>query len=161
MPNPARLVGGAGIGAHISGLQEDDYREIGEIANWNSVIVCTGSNACGKVGLYIILLTQVPTPRFAERIYETGTVTVTSGPSLGNIKNERTDCPYPIHEPNRMVCIFLGRRACLMSTIASSLPNSLPSVLSTRYSLAFKLRNRSPKYPIFLAHFHRSRQSFF
>lgn len=40
--NDARLVGGAGLGVTLE-LPED-----GE--EWNSVLLCTGANACGKVG---------------------------------------------------------------------------------------------------------------
>ncbi|KAF7977709.1 hypothetical protein HWV62_2978 [Athelia sp. TMB] len=47
VPNPARLVGGAGNGSYFSGYDEDIQDH--EITNWNSVMVCTGSNACGKV----------------------------------------------------------------------------------------------------------------
>ena len=39
--NDARLVGGAGIGVELE--LPDDGEE------WNSVLLCTGANACGKV----------------------------------------------------------------------------------------------------------------
>lgn len=41
VPNDARLIGGAGIGAN------PEYPEDGK--QWNSVLLCTGANACGKV----------------------------------------------------------------------------------------------------------------
>lgn len=42
VPNDARLAGGAGVGAAFQ--VPDDGAE----ANWNSVLLCTGANACGK-----------------------------------------------------------------------------------------------------------------
>lgn len=42
VPNDARLIGGAGIGATPD--RPDDEQ-------WNSVLLCTGANACGKVSL--------------------------------------------------------------------------------------------------------------
>jgi DNA mismatch repair protein MSH5 len=43
VPNDARLLGGAGIGASVDPPNR--------IHQWNSVLLCTGANACGKVGL--------------------------------------------------------------------------------------------------------------
>ncbi|KZP31496.1 hypothetical protein FIBSPDRAFT_907696 [Athelia psychrophila] len=48
VPNPARLVGGAGNGSYFPGYQEDTQERNDAIVNWNSVMICTGSNACGK-----------------------------------------------------------------------------------------------------------------
>ncbi|KAF8158095.1 hypothetical protein B0H34DRAFT_749503 [Crassisporium funariophilum] len=41
VPNDARLIGGAGIGSSTE-LPDDNEQ-------WNSVLLCTGANACGKV----------------------------------------------------------------------------------------------------------------
>ncbi|KAH9480408.1 MutS protein-like protein 5 [Psilocybe cubensis] len=43
--NDAHLIGGAGIGAN------PNYPEDGR--QWNSVLLCTGANACGKVGCFV------------------------------------------------------------------------------------------------------------
>ena len=40
--NDARVVGGAGVGASFN-RPDDDGEE------WNSLLLCTGANACGKV----------------------------------------------------------------------------------------------------------------
>lgn len=47
--NDARLLGGAGIGA------APDYPDDSE-AEWNSVLLCTGANACGKVPLVCVCI---------------------------------------------------------------------------------------------------------
>ena len=44
VPNDARIIGGAGIGSSVGRPDGDD--------EWNSVLLCTGANACGKVGLH-------------------------------------------------------------------------------------------------------------
>ncbi|EFI27156.1 DNA mismatch repair protein Msh5 [Coprinopsis cinerea okayama7 len=38
--NDARLVGGAGLNSQPEGLEDED--------DWNSILLCTGANACGK-----------------------------------------------------------------------------------------------------------------
>jgi DNA mismatch repair protein MSH5 len=43
VPNDARIIGGAGIGSSAGRPDGDE--------EWNSVLLCTGANACGKVGL--------------------------------------------------------------------------------------------------------------
>lgn len=47
VPNSCRLVGGAGVGSTFDGYEEEQHD--GEITDWNSVALCTGANACGKV----------------------------------------------------------------------------------------------------------------
>ncbi|GLB38388.1 putative ATPase domain of DNA mismatch repair MUTS family protein [Lyophyllum shimeji] len=42
VPNDARLAGGAGVGGAFQGPNDDTHGE------WNSVLLCTGANACGK-----------------------------------------------------------------------------------------------------------------
>jgi DNA mismatch repair protein MSH5 len=46
VPNDARIVGGVGHEGTGStfGLDDDD-----DVDDWNSVVLCTGANACGKV----------------------------------------------------------------------------------------------------------------
>lgn len=52
VPNSARLVGGAGTGSSFVGYMKDEAQH-NTAMNWNSVVLCTGANACGKVrGLY-------------------------------------------------------------------------------------------------------------
>ena len=41
VPNDARLLGGAGIGTDVDPPDSTNQ--------WNSVLLCTGANACGKV----------------------------------------------------------------------------------------------------------------
>lgn len=41
VPNDAHVIGGAGIGSSPT-MPDDDNQ-------WNSVLLCTGANACGKV----------------------------------------------------------------------------------------------------------------
>lgn len=48
VPNSCRLVGGVGIGSIFDGYQKANY-EADVITEWNSVALCTGANACGKV----------------------------------------------------------------------------------------------------------------
>lgn len=50
VPNSCRLVGGAGVGSQLEfdGYGEEEYHD-GQITDWNSVALCTGANACGKV----------------------------------------------------------------------------------------------------------------
>lgn len=50
VPNSARLVGGVGIDSQFSGYQ-GDQQQTGGSTTWNSVVICMGANACGKVGL--------------------------------------------------------------------------------------------------------------
>jgi hypothetical protein len=53
VPNSSRLVGGAGEGSPFSGYMENDAQPDAS-TKWNSVVLCTGANACGKVRcLYI------------------------------------------------------------------------------------------------------------
>ncbi|KAF7981474.1 hypothetical protein HWV62_33515 [Athelia sp. TMB] len=76
VPNPARLVGGAGNGSYFSGYDEDIQDH--EIANWNSVMVCTGSNACGK-SVYMKQVYKSTQP-FEKQL------------------TTKTDCSNPIHD---------------------------------------------------------------
>lgn len=59
VPNDARLLGGAGIGATVD--PPDRMRR------WNSMLLCTGANACGKVGLHTchVYLTE----SFTQSVY--------------------------------------------------------------------------------------------
>ncbi|KAG8214591.1 DNA mismatch repair protein mutS [Butyriboletus roseoflavus] len=45
VPNDARLVGGVGFGMCYD---DDSNSDVGAEATWNSVVLCTGANACGK-----------------------------------------------------------------------------------------------------------------
>ncbi|KAG5638725.1 hypothetical protein H0H81_010708 [Sphagnurus paluster] len=44
VPNDARLVGGAGMGVTFHSPDDSEDAE----AEWNSILLCTGANACGK-----------------------------------------------------------------------------------------------------------------
>jgi hypothetical protein len=48
VPNDAHIIGGAGIGS--SPTMPDDHHQ------WNSVLLCTGANACGKVYFFLGLV---------------------------------------------------------------------------------------------------------
>lgn len=49
VPNDAFLVGGAGIGSYPN-VRADEDDSSGEVPLLgNSIVVCTGANACGKV----------------------------------------------------------------------------------------------------------------
>ena len=48
VPNSCRLVGGAGVGSQFDGYGEEEHHD-DQITDWNSVALCTGANACGKV----------------------------------------------------------------------------------------------------------------
>lgn len=58
VPNDAYIIGGAGIGS--SPTMPDDINE------WNSVLLCTGANACGKVHCFTGLV-RVRTYRLSDR----------------------------------------------------------------------------------------------
>ncbi|KAH7915490.1 DNA mismatch repair protein MutS [Hygrophoropsis aurantiaca] len=45
VPNDSRLVGGVGLGKYF---ERDDEYESSQMGLWNSVVLCTGANACGK-----------------------------------------------------------------------------------------------------------------
>jgi hypothetical protein len=45
--NSASLVGGAGTNSQFAGYR--DQQQTDGTLTWNSVVVCTGANACGKV----------------------------------------------------------------------------------------------------------------
>ena len=62
MPNDARLIGGAGIGVDV---ETPDSNE------WNSVLLCTGANACGKVRHPLSILYITSLSDLTERIFET------------------------------------------------------------------------------------------
>ena len=69
VPNDTYLIGGAGTGVT---LDDDDYDDDGEDEHQyvkNSIMVCTGANACGKVVSRVISLyaTLIPAVRI-ERI---------------------------------------------------------------------------------------------
>ena len=51
VPNDALIVGGAGLGISLQGVTDDDEDSSNESTHHskNSVVVCTGANACGKV----------------------------------------------------------------------------------------------------------------
>jgi hypothetical protein len=71
VPNSARLLGGAGTDSAPVGY-EDDQQRSGVSTVYNSVVVCTGANACGKVNLTeIYLYSALILP--AECLFETGT----------------------------------------------------------------------------------------
>ena len=48
VPNDAHMIGGAGIGSFPT--MPDDHNQ------WNSVLLCTGANACGKVYFFLGLV---------------------------------------------------------------------------------------------------------
>ncbi|TFY68394.1 hypothetical protein EVG20_g3567 [Dentipellis fragilis] len=48
VPNDTFLVGGAGLGAFPTVHSDDDRESLGGSSLGNSVLVCTGANACGK-----------------------------------------------------------------------------------------------------------------
>ena len=50
VPNDAHMIGGAGVGAVVESEYDDDPSESELGCLRNSMIVCTGANACGKVG---------------------------------------------------------------------------------------------------------------
>jgi hypothetical protein len=55
VPNSARLAGGAGVELSVTEYKEDQQQTQGT-KKWNSVVVCTGANACGKVNHLVIFL---------------------------------------------------------------------------------------------------------
>lgn len=59
VPNNARIIGGAGIGSSTERPGGDD--------EWNSVLLCTGANACGKVGL--LRSFNLSDPSFCARVF--------------------------------------------------------------------------------------------
>ena len=69
VPNDAHMIGGAGIGS--SPILPDDHNE------WNSVLLCTGANACGKV-FFLLCSYSFPYSSFVltERLLETGVVLI-------------------------------------------------------------------------------------
>ena len=58
VPNDAHIIGGAGIGS--SPTLPDDNNQ------WNSILLCTGANACGKVHAFIGLV-RIRTHRSFDR----------------------------------------------------------------------------------------------
>jgi DNA mismatch repair ATPase MutS len=59
VPNDAHMIGGAGIGS--SPTMPDDHNQ------WNSVLLCTGANACGKV-FFFLGLVRFRTHRSSDRV---------------------------------------------------------------------------------------------
>lgn len=49
VPNDAFLVGAAGLGSYPRAREDEDYSSGEGTLLGNSIVVCTGANACGKV----------------------------------------------------------------------------------------------------------------
>lgn len=52
VPNDARVMGGCGTGYSFDGNEIDESENASTTGCYNSVVLCTGANACGKVRIY-------------------------------------------------------------------------------------------------------------
>ena len=72
VPNDAFVVGGCGAGTAPDVESEDDVSGC-DSRDRNSIVVCTGANACGKVSLgYFCTLTRHSYGRSLERVHQAG-----------------------------------------------------------------------------------------
>lgn len=70
VPNDVHIIGGAGIGS--SPIIPDDGNQ------WNSILLCTGANACGKVHCFVgSYPCSYSTFVWTERLLETGLIYIT------------------------------------------------------------------------------------
>jgi hypothetical protein len=72
VPNSARLVGGAGTDSSSIRYEKDQPQTDGTM-QWNSVVICTGANACGKVDSHGSLTTRWSLILSVECLFEAGT----------------------------------------------------------------------------------------
>ena len=72
VPNDAFIVGGHGAGTVTPETESEDDVAGTELRDRNSIVVCTGANACGKVSLgYFSVLLTISLLRFLECVYQT------------------------------------------------------------------------------------------
>jgi hypothetical protein len=144
VPNSARLVGGAGTKSSFTGYQEDQQQTDGT-TKWNSVVVCTGANACGKVSRMDM---DVPYIELADSPLQS--VYLKQAPRPTFVKNDMlltqfSDCHHSAHEPDRMVSVPALFCAHLTFLAASCLRSLLHSALWIRSSRGYKPGSRYPK----------------
>lgn len=161
--NSARLVGGAGSGSSFTGYQQDQQQTenqqyISGVTTWNSIVVCTGANACGKVSHLDFLI-----PCFLmfskECLFKAGTSTL----FVRNAKlpTEFTDCHHSNHEPDRMVRLSASFCFHLTCMTASCLLSLLHLALWIRSLRAYKLESRFQRLFYYLIHVNCSRPFLF